>query len=253
MLVPDKYRKTNDQLYARYPRSGLYFNNGATNPLWTVAWYAQNIEVSRDGECIAAQGSFPFVDDDRWTLALVFYRKGREVKQYQISELITNVDILQLGERRRYWFESWQFDDTRNLLSVEMADGFNPPPAGTLNIKVGITNTGGTYMFDISTGLMVTNLPAPIFAQASNTCNIMPPQSMELCLQRINGRKSVTINEVSFNIGEQKAMTDANGETKYSLRCEHIGSTSVVITVVVSPTNQVTKVLELDKPLRIIP
>ncbi|MFQ5932993.1 MAG: hypothetical protein ACE5MM_11350, partial [Nitrospiraceae bacterium] len=32
-----------------YPASGLYHNDGSTTQLWTVDWYAHNVDVSSDG------------------------------------------------------------------------------------------------------------------------------------------------------------------------------------------------------------
>lgn len=51
------------QIRKTYPKSGLYKNDGSTLPVWTVEWFAQEVEPLSDGIHIVRCGpwaSSPF-------------------------------------------------------------------------------------------------------------------------------------------------------------------------------------------------
>src|SRR6266498_4357673 len=57
MLVPDarnpvSYGASKPEIRKQYSRTGLYNNDGSTNPLWTVDWYGLGVVVSSDGRHI---------------------------------------------------------------------------------------------------------------------------------------------------------------------------------------------------------
>lgn len=69
---------------ALYSQSGLYRNDGSTEPLWTVDWYGSGIPIS-DGIHFVRRGTMSFFDDQ---LALAFYRNGEKLALYSIFDLV---------------------------------------------------------------------------------------------------------------------------------------------------------------------
>src|SRR2546428_329551 len=70
-----------------YPRSGLYRNDGSTEPLWTVDWYAHGVEVASDGVHLIRHGPWASSTDQE---AISFFANGKLLRTYLIRELVDN-------------------------------------------------------------------------------------------------------------------------------------------------------------------
>ena len=124
-----------ERIRSQYPQSGLYRNDGSTEPIWTVDWFAFRVYISSDGECLVRRGPWPgFSDYDE--LALAFYRNGQEIRSYRVNELVAFPGTLPHSVSHYTWAEDISFDDQRRLLFAQ-----------TLNRE--------RYTFDITTGAIL--------------------------------------------------------------------------------------------------
>ena len=61
------------EIRGAYTRSGLYRNDGSTEPLWTIDWYAHNVEIESDGVHLIRMGPWASSTD---TEAFSFFANG---------------------------------------------------------------------------------------------------------------------------------------------------------------------------------
>ena len=131
-----------NEIRSQHPQSGLYRNDGSNKPLWTVNWYAFDVEISSDGKYLARWGPWP-LSNNYSELALAFYEEGREISKYRVNELVAIPELLPHSVSHYMWVKSASFDDQNNLLFVE-------------------TENGEKYTFDITNGaIMDGNRPIP--------------------------------------------------------------------------------------------
>jgi hypothetical protein len=75
-----------------YTRSGMYRNDGSTEPLWTVDWYAYGVELTADGAHLIRPGPWAGLRDDKTPdlgyTAVNFYARGELIRAYRIGELV---------------------------------------------------------------------------------------------------------------------------------------------------------------------
>ena len=117
-----------------YPRSGLYRNDGSRNPLWTVDWYAYNVDVASDGVHLVRQGDLAM---DMYGLAAGFYANGEPTRLYRIIEVVA--DESKIG--RSVTFLHWKLDGRYNESRTEY---------------VLRTRDGKVTVFDVTTGAIVS-------------------------------------------------------------------------------------------------
>jgi hypothetical protein len=72
------------ELRRMYGRSGMYCNDGSTEPLWTVDWYAPRVDLTDDGVHLVRTNEG----------AVRFYANGRLLRLYWGEELAPNAQRL---------------------------------------------------------------------------------------------------------------------------------------------------------------
>jgi hypothetical protein len=109
------------RIRARYARSGLYQNNGAKDPLWTVDWFAPRVDIAADGQQLVAWNR-QFVDGRPDQTALAFYDHERPIASYRVDQLVT-IALLPRGEGCCRWQTARSFDARQGRLTIETRDG----------------------------------------------------------------------------------------------------------------------------------
>ena len=128
-LRPEDANKIRE-LRRKYPRAGLYCNDGGVEPLWTIDWYAF------EGQLYLKDDGVHVIKCDTRS-SLCFYAKGQAVRAYSLRDLMDDVP------------------PTRN-------DGSGPPLlaqhaalTGEFEFTVQ-TMDGNVFTFDIRTGDILT-------------------------------------------------------------------------------------------------
>lgn len=123
----------------RWPKSGMYRNDGSVVPLWTVDWYSYHVEVPSDGEHVVriktsglGQGEAP---------AIGFYHRSELVQGYESEDLVSVPLLIDHGT----WHESSSLDDESGLVTVW-------------------TITFDRYTFDFHTGEMTSRFRPLVYA-----------------------------------------------------------------------------------------
>lgn len=111
----DGNKKESQRVRAKYPSSGMYLNDGSTNPLWTVDWYAHSVLVASDGNHIIRRG--------RWATALTdeaftIFKQNKVVRSYQIGDLVDTELLLPHTAHHFQWEEAMALDDYNHTLFV---------------------------------------------------------------------------------------------------------------------------------------
>lgn len=146
-------RNQDETIRKTYTESGLYLNDGSTTPLWTIDWYALEVEVSSDGHSLVRWGPWPSINN-YGELALAFYTDGKQIQYYQVDNLVALPQTLPESVSHYQWRNYGKpatFDDQQHQLSVE-----------TLN--------GERYVFDVRSGDIVRKeavaIPTPTASTA---------------------------------------------------------------------------------------
>ncbi len=131
MLAPPmKWVSKDTELRNTYKESGLYRNDGSSEPLWAVLWYSFSVYPSSDGKHIVRMGPWATSVDD---LALAFYENGKELKKYLIKDLIKDETKLKRTVSHFFWHKEPRFNDKDGTMLIETTDG-------------------QTYLFSVTTG-----------------------------------------------------------------------------------------------------
>lgn len=111
----------------RWPRSGMYRNDGSTLPLWSVDWFAYSVDVPSDGDHVVRYTSGGY----GWTgaPALAFYRRGELLRSYKIADLVTFPALIDHGS----WLAETHLSDDAHTVAVR-------------------TETEERYVFNFQTG-----------------------------------------------------------------------------------------------------
>ena len=110
--------------------SGMYRNDGSSEPLWTVSWYAFGTEIFSDGVHLVRHGPWASKTSDE---GISFFAKDRLIRTYRVSELVKDKSKL---ERSVSHFE-WSADD-------RLDDGMLRYTLLTVDRRC--------YVFDVTTG-----------------------------------------------------------------------------------------------------
>ena len=132
-----------------YTRSGLYRADDATEPLWTVDWYADEVEAASDAVHLVRHGPWPMFTRDGSARsgpdgdqeALSFFASGRLLRTYQIRELVDAPGRLPRSVSHFTWREDGRLDDSRSEYTLTTLDG-------------------NQFVFDIRTGEIVSKFRA---------------------------------------------------------------------------------------------
>src|SRR5262245_39743586 len=65
--------------------SGMYRNDGTSEPLWTVDWYAFGVEIFSDGVHLIRHGPWARKGTDE---AITFFARSRPIRKYRVSDLV---------------------------------------------------------------------------------------------------------------------------------------------------------------------
>ncbi len=123
---------------ARFPRGGLYRNDGSTKPLWPsdYQWYGKPI-IAPDGEHVIFVGSWTYDEDGYESRAVEFTRKGKVLRSYSDTDVIPH----------------WRLKAILNGLSPPTCAGTSFDAAQmTYTIR---TNQGEEFLFDVTTGDLI--------------------------------------------------------------------------------------------------
>ncbi len=161
MLAPAKWRQFG-KLHYKYPKSGLYLNNGSRTPLWTVDWYEFDVEISSDGQYLVRWGTWPRFGDKYETLALAFYNNGKLIRQYRVKDLVANPKYLPFSISHYQWLRDKSFNDKNKRLTVVTYKGWGSPGSEY--------KAGKKYIFDIKSG-KVTNGSLPYHRRLRTQAN----------------------------------------------------------------------------------
>lgn len=131
-------------LHKIYPSSGLYRNDGSKAPLWTVDWYSYDAWPCSDGQHLVRWGGWPRSGDKGQTLALAFFRSGKEFKSYRVADLVEDTSDLPHSVSHYQWMKETSFDPIGFRVKVQLFKNLN------------WTDSGKTIMFDIRTGTFKT-------------------------------------------------------------------------------------------------
>lgn len=153
MLAPE--RSEGDEIYLRgadgrrsqtietkYLASGLYMDDGSTEPLWTVDWYSFSI-LGADGVHLVRRGPWAKSLSDE---AFTFFANGKQLRSYKISDLVDTKMFLEETTSHFRWEESMTFDLASRTLTV-------------------VTLSKEKFVFDYTTGEMLSS-KRPIRAAA---------------------------------------------------------------------------------------
>jgi hypothetical protein len=119
MLATDDLH-ANENLRAKWSRSGLYAIDNPDDPLWTVEWHAHSVIPFSDGRRLLRWGPWAETTDD---LAVAFYLSGEELNHYHIRELIDDESTLERSTSHFTWNTGWSLDLATGVLTIDMTDG----------------------------------------------------------------------------------------------------------------------------------
>jgi hypothetical protein len=134
-----------------YKQSGMYRNDGSTEPLWTVDWFAHYVETTSDGASLIRYGCGPWsalifstysnrqitktaLDQE----ALSFFANGQLLKTYQICELIDDMEKLRPVGPFISWIREAELHEERSEYTVTTLDG-------------------NRFVFDVRTGEIISS------------------------------------------------------------------------------------------------
>ncbi len=111
----DEGKKEAKRIRAKYPSSGMYLNDGSTNPLWTVDWYSNSVIVASDGNHIIRRG--------RWATTLsneafTIFKQNNVVRSYKIGDLVATELLLPHTAHNFEWEEAMSLNNYNHTLFV---------------------------------------------------------------------------------------------------------------------------------------
>ena len=118
----------------KYSQSGLYKNDGSTTPVWTVDWYAYDVDIANDGVHLIRHGPWARSTDDE---AFSFFANGKLIRSYKVKDLVDIPWFFQQSVSHFWWSADSKFDDATLRYSVSTRDW-------------------NTFVFDATTGQTVS-------------------------------------------------------------------------------------------------
>lgn len=132
LAVDESYADTDEDIRSLYSYSGLYDVADNQEPVWTINWYAFEVDLSSDGQYLVRRG--PWADTHDYSdLALAFYENGELLKSFEVVNLVAEPEKLSHSVSHYMWLDEKQFDHEKMELFVR-----------TIN--------GEEFMFDVTTG-----------------------------------------------------------------------------------------------------
>jgi len=124
---------------SKFSKAGMYRNDGSQEPLWTVDWYAYQVDVPAGGEHVIRYNSGGWYWMNHPQLA--FYRRAELIRAYEMSDLVATTVYLNHGG----WLASATLDDQTHTVAVT-------------------TKTFDRYTFDVHTGEMTSRYRPLVYA-----------------------------------------------------------------------------------------
>jgi len=106
----------------KYKISGMYRNDGSTNPLWEVYWYSFSVYPSSDGKYVVRIG--PWAQSTS-NLAIAFYKEGKELEKYFIHDLVENEEYLKHTVSHFFWRTDLRYDDKEQTVFIKTVDNIS--------------------------------------------------------------------------------------------------------------------------------
>ncbi len=127
-------------LRTRYPRSGLYKNDGSTEPLWTVDWYAFKVYPASDGIHLVRPGRRLMRRENPENCPAVdFYASSRLTRSYSVAQLVDRPGAVPHSVTWVLWKAKEEFDDAAMRYTIATEDG-------------------NRFVFDAATGKVVSSV-----------------------------------------------------------------------------------------------
>lgn len=114
--------------------SGMYLNDGSSEPLWTVSWYAFGTEIFSDGVHVVRHGPWASRFSDE---AISFFEKDKLLKTYRVSDLVMDRRRVERTVSHFFWSEESRLEDGALRYTLWTADR-------------------RCYVFDVTTGEIVS-------------------------------------------------------------------------------------------------
>ena len=114
-VQPESDRVEAVRVRSKYPKSGLYLDDNATTPLWTVDWYAHQVFLPSDGIHLVRSG--PWASDSS-NEALTFYESGRETRSYKVGDLVDCTWFLPHTTSHFSWVKTIALHDAERTLEL---------------------------------------------------------------------------------------------------------------------------------------
>jgi hypothetical protein len=134
LYMRDEDRQESQRVRAKYPSSGMYWNDGSITPLWTVDWYAYSVLVASDSVHLVRRGPWAETLSDE---AITFFANGKELRSYKVGDLVDTQYLLPQTVSHFMWVDNMKLDDGKLTLSV-----------ATLSKE--------KYVFDYTTGKIIS-------------------------------------------------------------------------------------------------
>jgi len=124
ILAPDPY-DSYSPLRQKYSVSGLYLNNGSVNPLWTLNsdFCCPQVDLFNDAEHLVAWNAWPEDNGTFDQTVAWFYEKGKEIRNYKITELVDHPKHLRHSVSHYTWIEKTKVDDRLNRITLWTLNG----------------------------------------------------------------------------------------------------------------------------------
>ena len=113
-----------------YTISGLYRNDGSSTPVWTVSWYAYDVEPLSDGIHLVRPGPWASSSDSE---AVAFFASGKLIRSYTVGDLVAVPALMPHSVSHFMWRSDAHLNDDHKTYAIK-------------------TKQGERYTFDVTTG-----------------------------------------------------------------------------------------------------
>lgn len=153
------------EIRAKYSQSGLYRVGDTSEAIWTIDWYAFDVDISFDGQYLIRWGPWAFAGNYS-EIALEFYGSGELLKSYRVCDLVAEPEKLPRTMSHYTWKGASEFHETTMKLFLR-----------TMNDE--------QYWFDATTGSLtrgtIVECPTVVAevtndTQTKDASNAIPPQ-----------------------------------------------------------------------------
>jgi hypothetical protein len=130
----EEYGEKVRQIRSVHGVSGMYRNDGTSEPLWQVSWYAHGAEIFSDGVHLVRHGPWASKLSDE---AISFFAKDKLLRTYRVSDLIKDKRRLKRSISHFEWSTDGRLDDSKLRYTV-------------------LTVERKCYLFDVTTGKLIS-------------------------------------------------------------------------------------------------